>query len=387
MRESHHILALSRDLGSVQAILPVVQALSAEASIQVSLVTTEVARPLCERYGMKAEYLMDQHFHENPSRVIASLLQRYQPSLIISGSSPAKGPSPETPEQYAIIEGRRLGIPTVAVLDFWGMYHERFVVQNGGVTEALLPDVLCVLDTRCQKDLLALGVPPSRMRVTHNPWLDQTVQEACDPPGPSSLLEGKGGLRVVFVSQPLAEMSGSRSWLYDQEQAFNFFLHALPVSLERPHLVLICPHPGEHPERWEKARIQERSDVEVVVIGERGAAILAHADMVTSSHSTLLYEALYYGTPVVSLRPGNSVHPPPLYADELGLSLLFGQRQALTEYLAKMDPAVERNRLLKAKQDLLARQVFYSDGQATRRVAEIVLRQLMSPSLSRSPFV
>lgn len=375
MTDSRHILVLSRDRGSMQAILPVALSLSSVAAVKVSVVAMEVSRTLCERQGISAEYLPSEEFQDDPVGVIGALLKRYQPSLILSGSSPARGPLPETPEQYAIVEGHRQGIPSVAVLDFWGMYHERFVAEGDQVSLDLLPDVLCVLDICCQTDLLALGVPASRMRVTHNPWLDSVARESLAPPVPSPLTQGVSGLCVVFVSQPLAETGGGRHWPYDQNQVLTFLLNALPVSSDMRHRILVWPHPAERPGRWVNVALHGRSDVEVIVTEERGASVLAHVDLVAGSHSTLLYEALYHGTPVVSLRPVNNCLSSG-QTDKLGLSLPFEHPGLLAEYLAKMNPKAERFRLLKEKQVLLAKRIFFSDGEATRRVTDILLRQL-----------
>lgn len=375
MTASRHVLALSRDRGSMQAILPVIKALSADAAINVSVVSMEVSRTLCEHYGINAEYLDPQEYQNAPAVSIATLVERIRPDLILSGSSPARGLLPETPEQYGIIEGRRRGIPSVAVLDFWGMYHERFVACGDRVSLDLLPDVLCVLDERCQADLFDLGVPIARMRITHNPWLDRVAKESVLPSIASPLTQGAGGFRIVFVSQPLAERGMSCSWAYDQEQLLRFLLDALPESSGRAHRVLVWPHPGEQPDRWRNASHSPRSDVEVLVTEERGASVLAHVDLVASSHSTVIYETLYHGTPAISLRPDGSGLSP-MHTDQLGLSLLFDQLDLLSEYFLKMDPVAERRRLLNAKQQLLARQVFFSDGEATRRVTETVRQQL-----------
>jgi hypothetical protein len=370
-----HVLALSRDRGSMQAILPVIKALSSDAVIKISVVSMEVSRTLCEHFGINAEYLDPQEYQSAPAVTIAALLERLRPDIILSGSSPARGPQPETPEQYGIMEGRRRGIPSVAVLDFWGMYHERFVACGDRVSLELLPDVVCVLDERCREDLLDLGVPTARMRITHNPWLDRIAKESVSLSRPSALTQGVEGLRIVFVSQPLAEMGTGRCWSYDQERVLRFLLDALPKRHGKRHRVLVWPHPGEDPSRWKNACHYSCSDVEVLVTEERGVSVLAHVDLLASSHSTVIYEALYHGTPVISLRPDGSWLSP-MHTDRLGLSLLFCQLDLLSEYLRKMEPTAERRRLLDAKQKLLAKHLFFSDGEATRRVTETLRQQL-----------
>lgn len=360
------VLALSRDRGSMQAIIPVIKSLRDDAEIEVAVVSMEVSRTLLEGEGIVAEYLGEDRFARAPEGCVAEALKRLKPNLILSGSSPAKGPLPETPEQYAIIEGCRRGIPTLAVLDFWGMYLERFSPDGVRASPDFIPDRLCVLDQRCRMDLARLAVPDHRMSVTHNPWMDAVAMASQSPPPPPPLFRDVTGLRALLVSQPLRETQHHRRWPYDQFDLLRLLLHALPESGGK-HRVVVWPHPLEHRERWD-AKVFSLRGSDMVVAEERGAEYLAHADLVVSSHSTLMYEALYHCTPCLSLRPGASDEPPPM-DNSHGLLRQCFDADSLRRYLALFDPAAARAKLRQRKKRLMNQQLFFSLGGATAAVA------------------
>lgn len=377
LADKKRILALSKDRGSVQAIVPVVAELGVHLQLTVKLVSPAGCHALPAAWGLVSDTLDEGAFAADPEAYMAKVFDEIEPQLLLSGSSPARGITPETPEQFAIREAHRRRIPSVAVLDYWGMYKERFGASDGSIDVTLLPDRLCVLDRRCRDDLQQLGVPIERMVVTHNPWMDGVIRQALDPPPPSDLLSNKGW-RVLFVSQPLS------GWLLPNQQPpqhelLAALVSALPRAGDERHRVLVWKHPAEEEDRWEDVGRFSSDDVEVLVTGERGAAILAHVDIVASVHSTIAYEALHYGTPSLSLRCGVA-YLPRSFIDELGLSKLIVTDDEMRSFLGSADPQTLRMLLRARKRRLCEEGVFFSDGKATSRVVVEVLRLVTVPA-------
>jgi hypothetical protein len=367
------ILFLSRDHGSVQATVPVMLALSRDPRYALSVVSMAVSRSVLESHDIRHEPLNEAAYSQDPSACLDALLSRLQPDLVVSGSSPAKGDPPETVEQFLIRAARRRGVPSLGILDFWGLYRERFDCDpEGRAAPALLPDHLCVLDTSCRDDLLALGVPADRLHVTHNPWVDAIVgrADAVRTERPAAL---QGADRtILFVSQPLAENAAVRKWGYTQDSLFQHLLDGLAAtSRNQTTRVLVWPHPTEQGERWHPTNLPTRPNVEVRVTDEREFEVLATADLLVTSHSTLAYEALYYGTPCMSLRiggPGPQGH----VTDRLGLSVRITSAEALREFLAQADLRQMRAELIEKRRALARESTFFSDGQATQRVLHVI---------------
>jgi hypothetical protein len=357
----------------------VILALASASDLAGHVVSSSVSRSLLERHGVRHEPLDEDLFAREPEACIGELVSRLQPAIVVSGSSPARGAAPETPEQYLLLEARRAGISSVGILDNWGRYIERFSAGENGVEPMFLPDRLCVLDRRCFNDLISLGAPAENLAITHNPWVDQFVELA-----DARLVsedESARGLRIIFASQPLAETRHIRHWLFTQDSLFDGLLAALPsLPPGRSHEVTIWPHPAEHEGRWASHRCQ-RTDVLVLVLEERGSDALAGADLFVTSHSTAAYEALYHGVPCVSFRPEGGTLGTPLI-EELGLSSRLEDGNALRRFLASFDPRRHRRALREQRQALSADGLFFSDGRATERVvAEIrsVIRRRSGP--------
>lgn len=341
------------------------------------MIALAASRPLLDAHGIAASALDEAYFAANPEQCIADLLEHYRPDLVLSGSSPAKGPPPETPEQYLIKVARRRGIVSVAILDYWGLYRQRFCTSGRMADPELLPDQLCVLDIRCQAELLSLGVPMERMHITHNPWLDAMALKTSKP-SPHSCRLSAQERTILFISQPLAEFISQRNFGYTQETMLSSLLSALAgVSPGQPATVVIWPHPAENAHRWQELRQYPHKGIKLIVTRDRSRAILAQVDLVVTSHSTLAYEALYHCTPCISFRPGGG-RLEPFITNEIGLTKLIESEEQLKLYLAQFDPDREKQKLLTAKARLRQEQMFFSDGRAAERVLA-VLEQIPLP--------
>lgn len=365
------VLALSRDHGSVQSIVPVIAALKAK-KYSVSLLLPQGRDGVAAMFGLTGETLDEQAFSALPETYIAKVFDEANAALLLTGTSLAIRERPETPEQYAIREARRRNIPSVAVLDYWGMYEERFCSNDGCVDHKLLPDMLCVLDRRCQEDLFRLGVSPERIVITHNPWLDSVVRKANKPPPPSKL-PNITGWRVLFVSQPLIKFTQADDPSL-QHELLESVVNALPQAWQQRHQVLVWKHPSEPMERWSGSDRFGSSNVEVCVTEERGSSLLAHVDLVVSVHSTVAFEALHLGIPCLSLRMGLPV--PQLYIDELGLSKTIDTYEELQAFFGAFSPNNLRQNFDIVRKHWCDRGLFFSDGSATDRVTAVVLGQL-----------
>lgn len=359
----------------MQAIVPVILTLQKDASLELKVVTSRISSPVLEQFGIDAEALDENLFDRNPAGCIQAVLDRTKPRLVVSGSSPARGASIETPEQYMIREARARGIRSLAVLDTWGQYLARFPGLDGRVDEGLVPDRLCVLDSICRNDLIEMGLPEDRLVVTHNPWLDRILNPVGRQVRPMLGDEPKGWT-ILYVSQPLAEFRPHRDWSYDQEDILFGLVEALVgAGRGRGHRIQIWAHQAEDPQRWRDQSRFRRPEVEVFFDVERGDEVFDRVDFVVTSHSTLVYEALHHGTPCISFRPGGT-NLPPLITDRLKLAPVFTGVDGLRNYLSKMDVAVERQRILDKRRSFIQEKIFFNDGMATARVASEILSML-----------
>ena len=370
----------------MQSIAPVVAALNTARIVEVYTYGTRESWPVIEELNLPAVRLDELAFATDPQACLGSMLNTFRPDLVLSGSSPARGHAPETPEQFAILESRRRGVSSVAVLDYWGMYLERFSRDGQTLADDLLPDHLCVLDHRSWSDLRTLGVPSDLMTITHNPWLDLLVAQS-SLPQKRFQERSTHNITVMLASQPLAEMRHLRNWTYDQYDLFEQLLRAMEelTGLWTVVTLQVLAHPSEDLALWRTlmARV-EHARVQVELCQGNVRERMRQADLLVTSHSTLAYEALYFGTPCLSFRPtGQNIMS--LWIEEVGLAPLFQDSETLGHYLKTVNLAKERLRLDMLREELTAAGMFFSDGSATERVVKQVLRILHKADVKESP--
>ena len=192
------ILALSRDIGSLQTIIPVLDQL-----VKLKFIHLKVSCPKGNRYLFeKGSFCIEPFDNFNtsllPEQYFNDLISNYKPDLILTGSSPAFGTVPQTPEQFATIIAHKLGIPIVSIQDYWGMYIERFSYDSKSIDINLIPTIFCVLDKRAYSDLIKLGIPKERLVITHNPWLDLIVESSSLFSIESNLMEKDSNLGAAL---------------------------------------------------------------------------------------------------------------------------------------------------------------------------------------------
>lgn len=357
------ILAIGRDIGSVQAVAPVTRALI-DRGFEVTAIAFETGLRVYEEYGVAPVSVAYRHFAADPNAFIQTLFDQHRPGLVLMGSSVPAASPPETPEQFSVLSAAARGIPTVGVLDAWSFYDERFGLTRSHETgRALLPDKLCVMDRTCCGDLIALGVAPERISITHNPWMDRIVSGRQEDIRPVS-----DRLMVVFASQPLKKNQRLRGWPYTQYDLFGIVAEALR-RIGRQAKLFVWIHPSEDATLWHEL-VSQAGDVCAEIGVARGRDAYHGIDVLVTSHSTLVHEALHLDIPCIALRPGR----PPLAdnpADTLGLTLRAGSVDELARLFAGIDVDL-RARMRERRFRLSDQGLFFSDGTATGRVANVI---------------
>lgn len=361
------ILALSRDVGSLQAIIPVLQVLQTNPSYELHVFAPDKGAAALREAGVAFA----------PLGQVTEAFEQAQPHLVLAGSSPAWERGTLTPEQIAIILARQKGAKSLTVLDYWGVYRERFCSQDD--MPSLFPDRLCVMDKRCFDDLVELGAEPETLAITHNPWMDRVAKLAAANKPYEGAEKGRAWT-VLYVSQPLNAYPEEKE---PQIKMLQALVEALPVpEAGEKHKVLVWKHPAEPDERWAQASLFSAPHVEVSLCRRRGAEILASVDFLATYYSTVAYEGLYYGTPCLLLRFGvQTDSPPPQYAEELGLCQGFDSKEEMKHFFSTVDPRALRGQVQAGKAQMLAKGLFFNDGRATDRVVAEIEKMLEGKAL------
>lgn len=203
-------------------------------------------------------------------------------------------------ELRAIQLARSLGKPSVAWLDHWVNYRERFT-RNEVVT---LPNEIWVSDREAY--LLAIKhLPDVTLKQIENPYFADIRLSLSNEPRIHPRLPGK--LCVLYVCEPVREHALLRygnelHWGYTEEQALRYFLEnveALGMPIGR---ILIRPHPSESQSKYRG--IQDEFDLPIIFSqGHSLTAEVACSDCVVGCNSMAMVVGLIGGKRVVSCIP------------------------------------------------------------------------------------
>lgn len=375
-KQHYRILFFCKDPGAAEALAPVIESMGHLSDFKVETVSHPVSRYVYDRRNILSILLEDLNYKDSPRECLTALLNEKRPDLIILGTSVPFPDEPVTPEQYLTGLAREQSIPSMCILDFWGKYIERFSEDGLNIQPSYLPDTICALDLTCRDDLIRLGVQEDRIQVTNNPYYDSIVNSAGHSV-PSKDIK-KGRTNILFVSQPIAEREGEELYGYTQHQLFEQMLEEMnKLDIVLPWHIILWIHPKEKKESWEEYLKELPPSVSVAITQDRGAAVLAHIDLLVTSHSTVVYEALYHGVPCLSLQFGNE-KADQLITNKLGLSVPVYSREALKNAFSKLDLANWRKSIGLKKGEMISKGIFFSDGKATERVIAVALERFTS---------
>ena len=305
------IVAVAGDPGGARALAPVIELLRSRDGTELRAIA----------YSHATDVWRKRHIAFDPAVLgepdVRSAMRTFDPQALLVATS-ANGIDLE---KAFIAAANELGVPSVAVLDFWSNYRLRFE-DNSGTLQ--LPTMIAVMDGHARDDMVALGFPAGRIVVTGQPALGELP---LDPPERiiavraftrSALGIAESEKFILFASQPLA--AGPVEWGYSERTVIPALIAVLARigrrRGEKLHLV-IRPHPREVVSEWASPDEAVLS-VQTSTIGE-GLDVAMAADLVTGMTTVLLVEACLAGCLVASLQPGLS-RDDPLPTNRLGAS-------------------------------------------------------------------
>lgn len=207
----------------------------------------------------------------------------------------------------AIRLASKLGKRSVAFLDHWVNYRERF--ERDG--ELCLPNELWVGDTVAAKMAKAL-FPDNPVSLIENPYFIDVCEEANEYPSNNS---NSTSIDVLYVSEPLSEHAmhqygDERYRGYTENDAINYFLSNLQ-SLENAlkkkiRNILIRPHPSESKKKYSWVKKEFKLPIEI----SNGGSLVREiqlSDVVVGCSSMALVVGCLLNKKVISCIPtGNA---------------------------------------------------------------------------------
>ncbi|MEI7605789.1 MAG: hypothetical protein WCJ64_00250 [Rhodospirillaceae bacterium] len=324
MSRNRRILLFSCEPGGAEVLVPVAELLD-----RLPGCTTTIAG-----YGLGAERFRARGLACTPIDPVGpgdtAALEAARPDMVITSATSL--PERDMSEKHLWQAARRLGIPSIAFLDQWQNYAVRFSGTTPESRLAYLPDFINCIDGQGERDLVAAGVEPSRLRKFGHPYLSSLADRF------GRINRGEVAARIglrkddqitLFVSEPIREHYG-RSRGYDQFDSLELFFRLIRQT-PGPDRVVLKLHPKDDLSVYRPLLSRHADLAPVAVTGELNPfECLKLSTRVYGMTSIMLIEAYVLGLPVVSLQPGLCVEDP-LILSRLGqVPLVTGDPAAPT---------------------------------------------------------
>lgn len=202
-------------------------------------------------------------------------------------------------ERQAISQGRARGKKTVAFLDHWVNYRERFVEGD----HLILPDEIWVGDTDAERIARSI-FETTPVVLQPNPYVRDLLAEIARTP---STPAGSSFQRILYVCEPvadhaLAQFGDARHWGYTEHDALRFFLSNIAVLGKAIGTITIRPHPSENADKYHWA--SEITEQRVEFGGKKTLLEETLAsDIIVGCESMAMVVGLLAGKRVISTIP------------------------------------------------------------------------------------
>ena len=203
-------------------------------------------------------------------------------------------------EWQAIKMASAMGKRSIAFLDHWANYRERFVREG----ETHLPDEIWVGDSLAET-MASKHFPEITIRLMGNPYFDDLRREIAEISQQPKRTHQK--IVVLYVCEPLREHAlreygNERHWGYVEEEALHYFLSNLRILGSPVDRIVIRPHPSEPVDKYDWAK--QEFDLPIVSGGTRTLLEeIAECDVVVGCESMAMVVGLLAGRRVISCIP------------------------------------------------------------------------------------
>ncbi|MDF5709866.1 MAG: hypothetical protein PUP90_19915 [Nostoc sp. S4] len=149
------IIAIAHDPGGANAVAATVAALQA-AGTQVEAYAKGLAIRQFQRLEVACTPVSEEH---------QTLFANFTGDILLTGTSQS-----DEFERDAILWARQERIPSIAVIDYWANYRQRFQPFNNPNAEPTFPDIITAIDEMCAAGMLADGIPEKQIRLVGQPY-------------------------------------------------------------------------------------------------------------------------------------------------------------------------------------------------------------------------
>jgi hypothetical protein len=281
------IMLFAHDPGGGNAISPLIKAFEKRRCEVFSYVSGPAAKIISSAKGLRKED-------------IDIVLDDLKPDFIITGTS-----SNDFTEKFLWKAAKKIGVPTMAVLDHWCNYGIRFSKYglkdihkyNSDKTFDFLPSYICVMDDFARNEMHKEGIPLDMIFALGNPHfktIKTSFQNVDIHKVRSKFVKNNDKKIITFASEPYEEDYG----IAPERKALDDIKEVLS---RRDDVVLVVKlHPKESENKYKKFAgccfDKETASVDLIAI----------SDIIISMTSMFLIEACILGKKSLSYQPNEN---------------------------------------------------------------------------------
>jgi len=311
------ILLFSCDPGGSNTIIPLVQPLI-QCGYEVKLYGKDSALLKYQQNGLIGIDISSICKTINPIS-IKKLLKQEKPNLIITGTS-----SNDFTEKFMWRVGKKVSIPSFAILDQWTNYGIRFSsypvsqidMYERNPNRDCLPTKICVMDNYAKNKLLNLDFNKKDIIVTGHPFFSLTRNKRSEMTNDQiQAFRKERDVRdtdflITYVSEPLTETYSSCNKIgYTELTIFEEIIKALlKISLytRRKIVLIIKIHPREYMDKY-KTYIRKINTGNIDIRIDKNShpwELVLSSQLVCGMSSILLIESVILRVPILSIQIG-----------------------------------------------------------------------------------
>ena len=331
------ILIFSADPGGAECLIPVIRELPED--IEPVVMSKNTACRIFEKYSAPFLRVNDMKFHD-----IEAKLDDYAIDAVLTSASslPEKDMTEKLLWRWA---GKKM-IPSVAVLDQWQNYADRF----SGVDEAerltYLPDMIAIMDELAKREMKDAGFPEERLCVTGQPALENFVklaEQAKRPDKENRLKKSKEDMIITFFSQPMRALHGDGIG-YNEKMVLDDILSVAAVLQEewKKTIKVLCKlHPKDEMDDLKFKSHGSSVKPQFVRDEYSNPELIVSSDIVIGMASIMLIHSVIAGIPTICYEPSVEKRSSRCMPVRIGAIPHVVTKNSLTELIKKLyrDPA------------------------------------------------
>ena len=304
---SMNIFVVASDPGSANALMPVIVK-CIECGHTINGMVSGSASNILGKHCPEIIQIDDSASIET----VSNILKDKRSQIVLSGAGAFN--LVEHTVRCAAID---IGIPCIAILDYWANYSQRFRRLQGKQWVYSLPNRICVLDEIVRDEMIAEGFASEHLVVTGQPYFEYILNWknnlSMDDLARfrTRYMGDKESILIGFCSEPIVEdmdVTHNNDLGYSQYTTIEkvaCILERFTWSKGRHIHLIIRPHPRENEEKlYDILRNMQTSPMFSYEISKIGTSLefIVSCDLVIGMTSMALIEAYVMAHPVLSIQ-------------------------------------------------------------------------------------